>query len=136
MKKFNFKKWLIKNIFPVTAIGSVFAVTFLGVLVWYQIANFEAGMLDVCATQQDAYVQLVLDQINIKSNRDNEEIITEILGSLDASSNKYWTFSKNEAMVFVKDVLETNKYQGFTTATYYVSESAKAFLAEWDDSTS
>lgn len=94
----------------------------------FQMKRYEKGLIDVCATQQDAYVQLVLDQINLKDNRDDEEIITEILGTLDASSNKYWTFSRSQAMLFVKDVLETNKYKGFTTATYYGSASARTFL--------
>jgi hypothetical protein len=31
-------------------------------------------------------------------------------------------------MLFVKDVIETNKYKGFTTATYYVSDSAREFI--------
>ena len=82
----------------------------------------------MCATQQDAYVQLVLDQINLKSNRDDEQIINDILKTMNSSSNKYWTFSKNQSMLFVKDVLETNRYKGVTTATYYESESAAAFL--------
>lgn len=94
----------------------------------YQVNRFEQGLIDVCATQQDAYVQLVLDQINLKDNRNDEEIVLNILGTIDASSNKYWTFSRDEAMLFVKDVLETNKYKGFTTATYYVSDSAQSFL--------
>lgn len=127
-KEFSLRKWCMDNVFPVATITSVLVVALLGFFVWVQIKRFETGLLDVCATQQDAYVQLVLDQINIKENRKDDEIIKEILSSLDASSNKYWTFSKNEAMVFVKDVLETNKYQGFTTATYYISDSAKHFL--------
>lgn len=90
--------------------------------------RMEQGVLEVCALQQDAYVQLVVDQINLKDNRNNEEIVTDILNTLDSSSNKYWTFSQDQAMLFVKDVLETNKYKGFTTATYYNSDSAKAFL--------
>ncbi len=94
------------------------------------VRQFENGIIEVCADQQDAYVQLVLDQIYIKENRDDSAIIEEILGTLDASSNKYWTFSKNEAMLFVKDVTETNKYKGFTTATYYISDSAQDFLDE------
>ncbi len=115
------------------ALATVIALV-LGVVVgytgWWFIGRFEEGVLDVCADQQDAYVQLVLDQINLKENRDDEEIIKNILGSLDASTNKYWTFSRDEAMLFVKDVLETNKYKGFTTATYYVSDSARHFLDE------
>ncbi len=93
-----------------------------------QIERCENGLLDVCATQQDAYVQLVLDQINLKANRDDAEIINDILGTLDASSNKYWTFSRAQAMLFVKDVLETNKYKGFTASSYFASESARRFL--------
>lgn len=94
----------------------------------YQIHRYEDGILDVCATQQDTYVQLVVDQINLKDNQNDETIIHDILGTLDASSNKYWTFSKNQSMLYVKDVIETNKYQGITAASYYESESAKAFL--------
>lgn len=106
----------------------------LGIIMYgfvcYQMKCMEQGVLDVCATQQDAYVQLVLDQIYLKQNRNNEEMIEEILGTLDASTNKYWTFSCDEDMIFVKDVLETNKYKGFTTSTYYSSESAATFLKE------
>ena len=94
------------------------------------VHQFENGIIEVCADQQDAYVQLVLDQIYIKDNRDDASIIEEILGTLDASTNKYWTFSKNEAMLFVKDVTETNKYKGFTTKTYYISDTAQKFLDE------
>lgn len=100
----------------------------VGVVGWIFIGRFEDGVLQVAAEQQDAYVQLVLDQINLKENRDDEDIISGILSSLDASANKYWTFSRDEAMLFVKDVLETSKYRGFTTATYYVSDSARGFL--------
>lgn len=97
-------------------------------LVWLGLDRYERGVLDVCAVQQDAYVQLVLDQINLKENRSDTEIITGILSSLDASTNKYWTFSREQNMLFVKDVLETNKYKGLTTVTYYASNSAQSFL--------
>jgi len=73
-------------------------------------------------------VNLVLDQINLRKYLNDQEIIEDILGTLDASSNKYWTFSTEQTMLFVKDVLETNKYKGFTTATYFVSEDARGFL--------
>lgn len=99
-----------------------------GILVYFSMDKYERGVLDVAATQQDAYIELVLDQINLKDNRDNEEIIEDILGTLDASTNKYWTFSSDTTMLFVKDVLETNKYKGFTTQSYFHSESARSFL--------
>lgn len=95
---------------------------------WFQMDRMEQGVLDVCAIQQDAYVDLVVDQINLKDNRDNEEIITDILNTLDGSTNQYWVFSSDQTMLYVKDVLETNKYRGFTAMTYFDSPSAKAFI--------
>ena len=122
------KQRAAKQFFALATIIALVLGIAVGYAGWLFIGRFEEGVLDVCADQQDAYVQLVLDQINLKENRDDEEIITGILSSLDASTNKYWTFSRDEAMLFVKDVLETNKYKGFTTATYYVSDSARKFL--------
>lgn len=119
-KKRGFLALITVAMLTVVALCSIFA--------WYQVDNLEEGILDVCATQQDAYVQLVLDQINLKENRDDEEIIEEILGTLDASTNKYWTFSKDRDMLFVKDVVETNRYKGLTTVSYYDSPSAREFL--------
>ncbi len=43
-------------------------------------------------------------------------------------SNHYWTFSKDQSMLFVKDITETNKYKGVTASTYYMSDSAKEFI--------
>ena len=85
-------------------------------------------MLDIYANSQDAYVQLVLDQINLVEDRTDVEIVSDILGTLDSSSNRYWTFSSEETMIFVKDVTETNRYKGFTTSTYYVSQEARDFI--------
>lgn len=112
---------------------TVICVLAFCVLAWIfgalQLSSLESGIVDVCAVQQDAYVQMVIDQINIKENRSDEEIISDILGTMDASTNKYWTFSADQTMLFVKDVLETNKYKGFNAATYYSSESAEKFLS-------
>lgn len=122
------KKTKKNGILIITTVVVIVIVALCGVCTWYQLYNLENGILDVCATQQDAYVQLVLDQINLKENRDDEEIIMDILSTLDSSSSKYWTFSKDRAMLFVKDIMETNRYKGLTTVSYYDSESAREFL--------
>lgn len=96
----------------------------------YEIKQFEEGILDVVATSQDGYVRLVLEQINLKENREDEEIVNNILSTLDASNNKYWTFSKGDTIIFVKDVLETEKYKSFTASTYYHSMSSQQFYDE------
>jgi len=98
------------------------------VLAYEQVMKYEDGVLDVYATQQDAYVQLVLDQINLVKNRKDDEIVSNILATLDASSNQYWTLASDDSLVFVKDVLETNKYQGYSTKAYYSQGTAADFL--------
>lgn len=95
-----------KNVLVITTIYVICFSVIAGVFAYTRINKYEEGVLEVCATQQDAYVQLVLDQINLKSNRDDEQIINDILGTMNSSSNKYWTFSKNQSILFVKDVLE------------------------------
>lgn len=117
-----------KNVMVITTIYVLCFSVIAGIFAYTRINKYERGVLEVCATQQDAYVQLVLDQINLKSNRDDEQIINDILGTMNSSSNKYWTFSKNQSILFIKDVLETNRYKGVTTSTYYDSESAARFL--------
>lgn len=131
-RKKNKKIKTPKNILARTTFWMVILLFATTLFTVYQLKVQEDGILDVCATQQDAYVQLVLDQINLKENRDDEEIITDILSTLDSSSNKYWTFSKDKDMLFVKDVIETNRYKGLTAISYYDSESAKAFMESLD----
>ncbi len=127
-KNKNIKVKKPKNVLARTTFWMVVLLLATTLFTVYQLKVQEEGILDVCATQQDAYVQLVLDQINLKENRDDEEIITDILSTLDSSTNKYWTFSKDKDMLFVKDVIETNRYKGLTAISYYDSESAKAFM--------
>ena len=93
--------------------------------------SYEDSILSIYAEQQDAYVQLVLDQINVLDDRSDEEIVTKILGSLDASSRKYWTLTKNKALLFVKDVTETNRYKGLTSNTFFPETVQTIFYKIW-----
>ena len=120
-KKKRSKIWLV------TLLVLLFAVA-TAVLAWAQLKSYESGVMEIYAEQQDGYVQLVLDQINLNKNRSNDEIIRDILGTLDESSNRYWTLSQKDALVFVKDVMETSRYRGFSTKTYFQSESARQFV--------
>ncbi len=122
-KKREVNAWLV-------TMGMIVIVIAVGVLSWMQLYTYEQGVLDVYAVQQDGYVQLVLDQINLIEDDSDEAIVNNILATLDASSNKYWTLSREDALVFIKDVQETNRYKGFTTATYFVSDSAREFINE------
>ena len=55
-------------------------------------------------------------------------MIRDILGSIDGSEKEYWTLSKEDSLLFVKDVTESDRYRGLSTASYYVSESGRSFL--------
>ena len=95
----------------------------------YQLYRYDKGVLEIYANQQDGYVELVMEQIALRDpDATDDEIVKQILGTLDASSGKYWTLSKDDYLVFVKDVMETNRYKGFTTSTYLVEQSADEFL--------
>lgn len=117
------------GILPKTAAIMIAVSLFAGIFLSMQFRRYEEGVLDVCAVQQDGYVQLVLDQISLKENRSDEDMIRNILGTLDKSASRYWTFSRGENMLFVKDVLETNKYKGLTADSYFAGKSASAFIS-------
>lgn len=109
-----------------TLVG-VLLITFAGVLLMRQ---YETAMLRVYSEQQDAYVQLVVDQINLQPERTDEEIISGIVGTLDSGDSHYWTLSKNETLIFVKNVTETNRYLGIRNDEFYGTDSAAAFMEQ------
>lgn len=130
-EKINIKKFINGNLWDSVAFWTVFAsacALLAGMFAWFQLNRYEQGVVEIYAVQQDAYVQLVLDQINLNREQKDESVIVDIIGTLDNSTNKYWTLSHEETLLFVKDVTETNRYKGFTTSTYYISDSAREFI--------
>lgn len=116
-----------KKYFTETVIVS-FIIACAGVVcLFFQLRLYENGMVSILADMQDEYLKLVIDQINLKENKEDEKIINDILYTLDSSTNKYWSFSKGETVLFVKDVMETNKYKGVTAATYFNTDSSREF---------
>ena len=69
------KKRNKRGVLRITTIVLVVIIISVGSLMDLLIQKLEKGVLEVCATQQEAYVQLVVDQINLKQNRDEEEIL-------------------------------------------------------------
>ncbi|MCH4192169.1 MAG: hypothetical protein LKF52_07660 [Butyrivibrio sp.] len=100
-----------------------------GVYAWFLISDYEKGVSEIYAQEQDGYVQLVLDQINLQPENTDEQIIQNILGTLDSSTNRYWTLSHDKTLVFVKDVLETSRYKSFSADTYYNTVSSREFVS-------
>ncbi len=133
-KKKNITQGKKRNYFNKSTGWTIFGSTFLflviiGFTAYMQMHKYEEGILEVYAHQQDGYVQLVLDQINLVKDRSSEEIVTDILSTLDASTYRYWTFDEDKSIVFVKDVLETNKYKSFTSQTYYSAIDIDTFVS-------
>ena len=106
----------------------IFSIVLSGVVL-FQLKIYNNSVLEIYARQQDQYIKLVLDQINIRESESDvdEKSIKEILGSIDNSEKEYWTLSKKDSIVFVKDVTETDQYRGFSTASTMYLKVEKNF---------
>ena len=94
----------------------------------YFLKQYEKSILSIYANQQDDYVEIINKQINLQSDRSNYDIIQNILGTLDNSDKTYWTMEADQSVVYVKNVLETNKYKGVSPATVFNTKTARKFL--------
>lgn len=115
------------NFFIVTALVVFFAMAADVFIIW-QLNNYETRFLEIYGAEQDGYVKVVLEEINRLGDDATEKDITDIISSLDATASRYWTVSKEDSILFVKSVTETNRYKGFTDGAYYAGDSAAAFL--------
>ena len=112
-----------------TAVLLLLAVAFVGMDL-LQVRDIDNGIAEAVAVEQDGYVQLVLDQINLQPDRTDEEVINDILGTLDSNAGHYWTFSRDNTMLFVKDASETSRYRSLMADAYFESGSGRDFLDE------
>lgn len=101
----------------------------LAALCFVQVKDIENGTVEAVAVQQDGYLELVCDQIALNQDRQDDEIIEDILGTLDRNAASYWTFSKGQTMLFVKDAAETNRYRNYSADTYFSTQSGADFVA-------
>lgn len=113
----------------VVAVAAVAIALAVAVFMWLQLVRYEDNLLEIFAKQQDQYIQLAVDQINLEQGRADEDIIDKVLGSISGSASQYWTLSKKNSLIFVKDVTDSSRYRGFSTKTYYATDSAAAFVA-------
>lgn len=94
------------------------------------LKQYENSILSIYAEQQDGYVEIINKQINLQADRSNYDIIQNILGTLDNSDKTYWTMEADQSVVYVKNVIETNKYKGVSPATVFNTSSARKFLKD------
>ena len=114
---------------PAVAVISVAIAIAAAAFSWWQLSNYENNLLEIFAKQQDQYVKLAVDQIDREDDRADEEIVDKVLGSISGSSSQYWTLSKKNSLVFVKDVTDSSRYRGFSSKTYYRTQSASDFIS-------
>ena len=114
---------------PAVAVISVAIAIAAAAFSWWQLSNYENNLLEIFAKQQDQYVKLAVDQIDREDDRTDEEIVDKVLGSISGSSSQYWTLSKKNSLVFVKDVTDSSRYRGFSSKTYYRTQSASDFIS-------
>ncbi len=116
--------------FRVILVATIAVIIVFGILGYALTNMYKDAILQVYATQQDNYVQLVVDQINLLDDRTDESIISDIIDTLDSGNTHYWTLAKGENMLFVKNVTETNKYQGAVMDDFFDTATADKFVDE------
>lgn len=117
-----------KSLILVTVAVLVLAVLSSAFAMW-QIYNYEQGVAELYAQEQDGYVEIVARQINLYGDIAGDAFVEETIQMLDSTSQRYWTLDNTEYFLFVKSISETNVYKTFSTDTFYNTKSAQEFLA-------
>ena len=94
----------------------------------WQIYNYEQGVAELYAQEQDGYVEIVARQIELYGDIAGDAFVEDTIKMLDSTSQRYWTLDNSEYFLFVKSISETNVYKTFSTDTFYNTQSAKEFL--------
>jgi len=96
---------------------------------WWQIYNYEQGVAELYAQEQDGYVEIVARQITLYGDIAGDKFVEDTIDMLDSTSQRYWTLDNSEYFLFVKSISETNVYKTFSTDTFYNTQSAQEFLS-------
>lgn len=127
-KKSNREIRKINLKYGIIMVSTLVAMVLFSLFGYQLMQRYEESVLRIYADQQDNYVQLVLDQINLQPEGVTEETIADIIETLDSGKSHFWTLSKDEMLLFVKNVTETDRYQGVAADKFYVTESGQAFF--------
>ena len=117
-----------KRYYSYILLAILIASFLMAVLSQYFLKQYEKSIISIYAEQQDGYVKIVNKQINLQNDRTDLDIIRKILNTLDDSEKTYWTMAKNQSVVYMKNVTETNRYKGVSPATVFRTASARNFL--------
>ena len=117
-----------KALILMTVAVMLMATVLTAFAVW-QIHNYEQGVAELYAQEQDGYVEIVARQIELYGDIAGDAFVEDTIEMLDSTSQRYWTLDNSEYFLFVKSISETNVYKTFSTDTFYNTQSAQSFLA-------
>ena len=110
-------------------ISAVFIAILLSAFAWWEILNYEQGVAELYAQEQDGYVEIVARQIERYGDVAGDKFVEDTIEMLDSTSQRYWTLDNTQYFLFVKSINETDVYKTFSTDTFYNTQSAQSFLA-------
>lgn len=97
----------------------------------YQLSDYEKGMTEIFAEEQDGYVALVAEEA--RRGSPVLESAEKAVGILDSSNKQYWTMDNKDTILYIKNVTESNAYRDVEPEKYYHSKSARKFLKSISD---
>ena len=111
----------------VTIVVLIIAMMLTG-FAWWEIHNYERGVAELYAQEQDGYVEIVARQIERYGDVAGDKFVEDTIEMLDSTSQRYWTLDNTEYFLFVKSINDTDVYKTFSTDTFFNTQSAQSFL--------
>ena len=109
-------------------IGVLFIAFLMAAFAWGEIFNYEQGVAELYAQEQDGYVEIVARQIERYGDVAGDKFVEDTIEMLDSTSRRYWTLDNTQYFLFVKSISDTDIYKTFSTDTFYNTQSAQNFL--------
>ncbi|MBO4682018.1 MAG: hypothetical protein J5623_09035 [Clostridiales bacterium] len=109
-------------------ICTLFVAVLLAGFAWWEIFNYEQGVAELYAQEQDGYVEIVARQIERYGDVAGDKFVEDTIEMLDSTSQRYWTLDNSQYFLFVKSINDTDVYKTFSTDTFYNTQSAQSFL--------
>lgn len=109
-------------------ICTLFVAFLLAGFAWWEIFNYEQGVAELYAQEQDGYVEIVARQIERYGDVAGDKFVEDTIEMLDSTSQRYWTLDNSQYFLFVKSINDTDIYKTFSTDTFYNTQSAQSFL--------
>lgn len=106
----------------------LFIAFILTAFAWWEIYNYEQGVAELYAQEQDGYVEIVARQIERYGDVAGDKFVEDTIEMLDSTSQRYWTLDNSQYFLFVKSINDTDIYKTFSTDTFFNTQSAQSFL--------